>query len=169
MAFTPGGLIALNQTTIAAQNSATALSSIGPGAGFPALGFAKIGFAVIGTVLALKELKSERKQIAQRAAFNRNVAIHNAKKDNEQTEISAFRLLSTQTAQATSGGFLLRSGSTLAILAQTENDKDARLIRRNEALANQLRLITLEEQAARKRNKFGVTKALTSGILGAFG
>lgn len=135
-------------------------------------GASKVGgvaIAGIGLALSLAELHAEGKRIAKQAAQSRKIAVSNTKRDNDITELAAFRLLSTQTAQASSGGFSGKSGSTLAIKTQTQNDKDRVLINRNEVLINQLTTINSQEKAAKKAVSFGKKKAVlsfASSILG---
>ena len=154
MALSNIGLINRSVSTGVAKTA-----SAGAGGGFSFGAKAIIGGATLAMQLA--EISSQKKQVAREAAFDRKVVIGNAKRDNDITELAAFRLLKTQTAQASSGGFSGKSGSTLAIKAQTENDKDRVLINRNEVLANQLTAINAQERAARKSLKFAKVKAVT--------
>ena len=107
--------------------------------------------------------------VHKQAQQNRVISRGNAKRDNQQTELSAFRLLKTQLAQSAAGGFSVQSGSTRSIFVQTENDKDTILINRNSVLINELKQIGLKEKSdvfnirqaqaaaarARKRSRFG--------------
>ena len=117
--------------------------------------------------------------VHKQAQQNRVISRGNAKRDNQQTELSAFRLLKTQLAQSAAGGFSVQSGSTRSIFVQTENDKDTILINRNSVLINELKQIGLKEKSdvfnirqaqaaaarARKRSRFGRVLSVVQSVV----
>ncbi len=143
-----------------------------------ASGVASIAVALLTDLPQIPDFGQSIIFVQKQAEQNRVISRGNAKRENTQTELSAFRLLKTQLAQSAAGGFSVQSGSTRSILRQTENDKDTLLINRNSVLINELKQIKLKETStifnirqaeaaalrARKRTKFGRVLQVVQGV-----
>jgi hypothetical protein len=134
----------------------------GAGAAQAARKIGQIGIATFDLFNTLSALKDQKNGIRGQSAFNRRVAQENAAEDIFKIELTSFRVLSKQTAQASSGGFSGGSASTLAIKNQTQNDTDRVVIQVNKNLQNTMREIQRAESEALQRNRGLKTKAFTS-------
>ena len=132
---------------------------------------AKLGLQSFSFVNSLSAISDFKAAASANAARSRVVARERAEFETENIDVTAFRLLKRQTAQASAGGFAGGSQSTLALMNRVETDRDRAVTQVNKQLQDTLSEIQRRESEARKKArglKVGAITGFATSILGTF-
>ena len=150
--------------------STSGLSSGASGAGSFAGGALSVGIAAFSFANSMSAISGATGDVRSQAAQARSVAIENNELEVNKIEMTSFRAIRRMTAQAGSGGFAIRSQSTLALFNQTANDAGRLEIQSFKKLDATLQEIQRQESAAMKKLRGAKSMAigkLAVTVLGA--